>query len=83
MKRPVLFIILSLLSISIFAQGEINSNADTLRKDALNVYFEDASSYLKENIPFINYVRDRKVADMVIIKASERTGSGSGIHSFS
>lgn len=58
----------------ISAQDTANS-PDSLRKDALNVYME-ASSYLKQEIPFINYVRDRKVADLVIISTSQTSGSG-------
>jgi len=59
---------------NVSAQDIINSS-DSLRKDALNVYME-ASSYLKQEIPFINYVRDRKVADLVIISTSQTSGSG-------
>jgi len=74
MKKLLIFSILLTLAVSTFSQEEINQT-DTLRKDALNVYM-DASNYLKERITFINYVRDRKVADLVIISTSDRTGSG-------
>jgi len=53
----------------------LQAKTDTLRKDALNV-FMDASSYIKKEIPFINYVRDIKVADLYIITTYEGTGSG-------
>lgn len=48
---------------------------DTLRKDALNVYME-ASDFIKKEIPFINYVRDLKDADVYIISTYQRTGAG-------
>ncbi|MFO7756146.1 MAG: hypothetical protein R6V34_09200 [Bacteroidales bacterium] len=79
MRKKALFIFILMISASLCAQEEINkegtNQSDSLRKDALNVYM-DASSYLKEHIPFINYVRDRKVADLVIISTSESSGSG-------
>jgi len=75
MKKTSIFLMLFLFSLTLFSQDESTNTADTLRKDALNVYM-DASSYLKQKIPYINYVRDIKVADLVIISASERTGSG-------
>ncbi|MGQ9619972.1 MAG: hypothetical protein ACUVTX_03175, partial [Bacteroidales bacterium] len=48
---------------------------DTLRKDALNVYME-ASDFIKREIPFINYVRDLKDADVYIISTYQATGAG-------
>jgi len=75
MKKFAILVLLLLCSFWLFAQDETTSRTDTLRKDALNVYMS-ASSYLKKEIPFINYVRDRKVADLIIINAAQRTGSG-------
>jgi len=75
MKRQFILFALLICSISLAFSQEETSQKDTLRKDALNVYME-ASSYLKERIPYINYVRDRKVADLTIISTSERNGSG-------
>jgi len=75
MKNTILLMsLLFLFSYSLSGQQAVTGN-DTLRKDALNVYME-TSSYIKQHIPYINYVRDRKVADLVIISTSERTGSG-------
>lgn len=51
------------------------SPQDSLRKDALNVYM-DASQHIKREITFINYVRDIKEAQLVIITTHQRTGSG-------
>ena len=64
----------AVLTLLIFGQ-EVTAQTDSLRKDALNV-FMDATPFQKERITFINYVRDRKVADLVIISTSEITGSG-------
>ncbi|HBE43289.1 MAG TPA: hypothetical protein DDW27_19235 [Bacteroidales bacterium] len=74
-----------MLALVLFCKGafsqETVSQADTLRKDALNVYME-ATDYIKKEIPYINYVRDRKVADVYIIWTTESTGSGGLISTF-
>ena len=76
MKKILSITLILFLGMSVFSQTEKESiETDTLRKDALNVYME-ASNYLKERITFINYVRDRKVADLEVISTSDNTGSG-------
>ena len=57
-----------------YAQESDNSS-DTLRKDALNVFME-ARDYIRKDIPYINYVRDIKDADVYIISTIQPTGSG-------
>jgi hypothetical protein len=79
MRNALILPFLLLFIPGAFSQEQ--SQSDTLRKDALNVYM-DATSYIKQEIPFINYVRDRKVADLVIISAYEPTGSGGGKATF-
>ena len=74
MKKLLLLLCLMASSIFCFTQETIDI-ADTLRKDALNV-FMDASDHIKKEITFINYVRDIKDADVYIISTSQRTGSG-------
>ena len=74
MKR----ILLTLLSVavSIVAHSQSNSIlADTLRKDALNVFLEN-TEYIRKEIPYINYVRDIRDAGVYIISTQQRTGSG-------
>lgn len=75
MKTTLLTLALVLVSLYSFGQQPITEEQDTLRKDALNVYMS-ASDYIKEQIPFVNYVRDRMVADLTIIRTREGTGSG-------
>jgi hypothetical protein len=69
-----ILILLSIATIS-FSQ-EISSASDTIRKDALNVYMSSASSFIRREITFINYVRDLRDADVYIITTYEETGSG-------
>jgi hypothetical protein len=72
--------LLIIISYPCYSQEPIVSS-DTIRKDALNVYME-ANSYIKKEIPYINYVRDRKVADVYIISTQENTGSGGSVTTF-
>ncbi|MBI5008876.1 MAG: hypothetical protein HZB98_04355, partial [Bacteroidia bacterium] len=71
-----LFLITLFVSITYktFSQLDI-SPADTLRKDALNVYMEN-TEYIRKEIPYINYVRDIKDAGVYIISTRQNTGSG-------
>jgi hypothetical protein len=80
MKRIILLFALTFSFLRVFSQEQA-SQADTLRKDALNVFME-ASDFIKKEIPFINYVRDIKVADVYIISTEENTGSGGSVSTF-
>jgi hypothetical protein len=70
--KNLFFALLFLLS-AICQEAVVES--DTIRKDALNVYMS-ATSYIKKEIAFVNYVRDIKVADVYIIRTYQGTGSG-------
>ena len=80
MKKSILFFAGILIAIPAFMQ-EPENNSDTLRADALNVFMQ-ASDYLRKEIPYINYVRDIKDADVYIISTMERTGSGGYEYSY-
>lgn len=75
MKHKLVFLVIFiLLCLTTFSQNEQNVS-DSLRKDALKV-FMGASDFIKKEIPFVNYVRDIKEAQVYIISTSQRTGSG-------
>ncbi|MBN2635991.1 MAG: hypothetical protein JXR61_06955, partial [Prolixibacteraceae bacterium] len=74
MNKLLNTLMLLFLSCYVFAQGTVE-NVDSLRKDAIRVYM-DADDYLRREIPFINYVRDVKDAQIYIIDAFESAGSG-------
>jgi hypothetical protein len=80
MNRIIMLLTLALSFFNVFSQ-EAENKSDTLRKDALNVFME-ASDFFKKEIPFINYVRDIKVADVYIITTEENTGSGGYVSTF-
>jgi len=61
----------------------VSQEADTsmakYRKDALKVFLDCPfcdDDYIRREISFVNYVRDRKVADVHIMVTSQSTGSG-------
>ncbi len=80
LKMKKIFLISGLLIIigNVFSQ-EIKIESDTIRKNALNVYFSDVPDFIKKEITFINYVRDLKEADVYLIISEENTGSGGEI----
>lgn len=79
MKKILAMPALAFFFISAFSQETVPVS-DTLRKDALNVYFSEADSYFKKEINFINYVRDLKEADVYLIVAEEDTGAGGEVY---
>jgi hypothetical protein len=82
MKIIPILILFSLFVSTLFAQHsppEIKKKAH--RKDAINVYM-NADSYMKTEVPFINYVRDIQDADLVVLGTFQSTGSGGGEYTF-
>jgi hypothetical protein len=80
MKKLILVAASAILCLPMKAQ-EPEAISDTVRKDALNV-FMDASDHIRREIPYINYVRDIKDADVYIISTSQQTGSGGREYSY-
>jgi len=76
MKKYSILQIFILLSFSLLSQEYPADTADTLRQHAINVYMDNVPSYIKREVPFVNYVRDKKVADLIIIETMQQTGSG-------
>ena len=84
MKKILCFLIfISVIQVS-FAQEPIET-IDTLRGDALKLFFDCPfcdEDYIRREIPFINYVRDRKEAQVHLMVTSQRTGSGGEEYTF-
>ncbi|HLN20959.1 MAG TPA: DUF481 domain-containing protein [Bacteroidales bacterium] len=74
MKKILFAFSFMLITAALSAQNNLPAS-DSLRKDALNVYMT-ANDFLKKEMPFLNYVRDIKDADVYIISTVERTGAG-------
>ncbi len=75
-KFFILIVLLLLTSIKALTQ----TDSTQINKDAaLNIYIDCNwcdESYFKQNLTIVNYVRDRKVADVHIIITEMETGSG-------
>jgi len=77
-KKGSLFVVL--LFVSLYSLGQQKHDTTSFSKDnALKIYIDcdfcDVQ-YFKENFTLVNYVRDRKEADVQIIITRMRTGSG-------
>jgi hypothetical protein len=81
MKKLTVLLLLTLFSLAVFAEEDPAAKKKPRRKDALNVYIE-ASGYLKEEVPYINYVRDIQDADIAVLSTYQTTGSGGGEYTF-
>ena len=80
MKKTALALLSIMIGLCTYAQ-DTDTASDTLRKDALNVFME-ASDYVRTEIPYINYVRDIKDADIYIISTRQPTGSGGRVWTY-
>lgn len=74
MKKNLFLLVILLINLGAIAQNET-----TDRKDAINIYLmgdiEDLE-YLKQQITFVNYVRDSKDADVIALFTSRNAGNG-------
>ena len=78
MKRTLLFLFLLFMGSQIRAQEEEDS-LTVLRSSAPNIFVdceECDHDYIKTEITFVNYVRDRKDAQIHILVTTQKTGSG-------
>lgn len=75
----VIIICLSWFTASSCAAQAAQDSLNALKRDALKVYLdcEDCDDdYIRTEITFVNYVRDRKEAQVHILITTQRTGSG-------
>jgi len=76
------FVVLALaflLSVSSISAQEARDDIDELKKTAPKVYIDCMFcdiDYIRTEITFVNYVRDRKEADVHVLITTLRTGSG-------
>ncbi|MGC9471938.1 MAG: hypothetical protein ACP5D1_10375 [Bacteroidales bacterium] len=81
-KGIFLFIVCGLMTFMTVMAQETN---DTLRKNAINVFidcFRCDMNYIREEIPYVNYVRDVKEADVYILETRQSTGSGGSAYNY-
>jgi len=80
---PIL-IILNCLTVPAFAQSP---GPDSLvqREDGLRIFIDCARcdmNYIREEIPYVNYVRDVKEAQLYVLETRETTGSGGNKYTY-
>lgn len=69
----------------VLGQESKPASADSLKKDALNVFVDCDycdMDFIRKQITLVNYVRDRKEAQIHILSAYQQTASGGGAYSF-
>lgn len=89
MKGSLNSLILILISVFTISQSllsqESKSGADTLRKGAVN-FFIDCEfcdmNYIRQEIPYVNYVRDVREAEVYLLVTRQDAGSGGRQHTF-
>ncbi|MCK4344431.1 MAG: hypothetical protein KAX05_04035 [Bacteroidales bacterium] len=84
---PRLFILLFIFFITgnIKAQ-ESNTELDSLRKDAVRLFIDCRycdMNYVRREIPYVNYVRDVREAQVYVLVTRQSTGSGGSEYTFS
>jgi hypothetical protein len=74
----------SFLTQNIYSQaGDVKK--DTLRKEAVNLFVDCRScdmNYTREQIPYVNYVRDTREAQVYMLVTDQRTASGGQQYTF-
>jgi len=76
---PVLVALLALTSQTIDAQNGTSTTEQTLRESAIKVFIDCDRcdvDYIRREITYVNYVRDRQEADVHILMTQQNTGSG-------
>ena len=74
-----LLLFLSLVLAGVSTAQEESSQDDLLQDKAIKVFLDVSryyQEYIKTEIPFVNYVRDRKQAQVYILMTDARTGAG-------
>jgi hypothetical protein len=77
-QNAILFLLLILISEAISGQDD-RKRQDTLRQNAVKVFLDCRNcdmNYTRQEIPYINYVRDVHDAQVVILVSNQNTGSG-------
>jgi len=76
------FILFYILTLNAQEVTVVNEN---LRKDAVKVFIDCQHcdmNYIREEIPYINYVRDVKEAEVYILETRQSTGSGGDSYTY-
>ncbi|HNA58295.1 MAG TPA: hypothetical protein PLJ43_09245, partial [Chitinophagales bacterium] len=79
MKTLLTLVFCTFLSLASFAQATDSTKTDSINSAYLNLYLDGGygyQDYIKTEIPFVNYVRDRFDGDVHLLITAQGTGSG-------
>lgn len=82
--KMLLLIMAMILPMNLFSQENLTA-ADTSRKYAVKIYLDCTDcdmNYTRQEIPYINYVRDVRDAEVYILVTREEAGSGGRQYTF-
>ena len=89
MNRSIIFQFFVLLLICFIAENtkaqESNTEPDSLRKNAVRLFIDCQRcdmDYIRREIPYVNYVRDVKEAQVYVLETRQSTGSGGSKYTF-
>jgi len=77
--RCYLTLVLGLLALGVLHAQTQDTTELAQREDAVRIFIDCSRcdmNYIREEIPYVNYVRDVKEAQVYILETSEMTGSG-------
>lgn len=82
MKHPLFLLLCLLFTISSYSQSD---SAEVVKNEALKVFLDCSfcdGDFMRKEINYVNYVRDRMLADVHILATSQSTGSGGREYTF-
>ena len=89
MNRSIIFQLFVLLLICFITENtkaqESNTEPDSLRKDTIRLFIDCRfceMNYIRREIPYVNYVRDVKEAQVYVLETQQSTGSGGSEYTF-
>jgi len=78
LRTLISLVLFSQVFLNISAQ-EVDSKSDSLRHGALKLFLDCRScdmNYTRENIPYVNYVRDTRESEVYLLVTNQSAGSG-------
>ena len=89
-SRIIVLLIAAIISPMLSAQNQAEthnqkSDIDTIRKNAPNIFIDCRGcdmNYTRQEIPWVNYVRDVREADVYVLVTSQNTGSGGDMFTY-
>ena len=83
--KVALIFLSSFFSVSLLAQ-EVETDSSVQREDGLRIFIDCERcdmNYIRDEVPYVNYVRDVKEAQLYILETRETTGSGGRKYTYS